>query len=136
MNNQTKNFIKILLSLFFAFIIVNNVGKRLFLNNTPKINQSYLLEVRNSLFAFLDDSQRFLASLLNPRYAVLQNKIKKYNSLPTSAMQSVGTGVYAKEDELNNITYIRITKDSEWEERTIIMDGKQVTIRIPKGSTF
>jgi hypothetical protein len=130
---------KIVFTLVLALILSAVFSNTIFLANTPRINTIFLAKLKNAPGDLLNGTTVFLSSLMRPNGTALtsqekQNIINSFNSLPVSTMKSIGTGVYAKEDKKNNTVYIKVNKDAQWEERILIIDGKQVKVRFPKGN--
>lgn len=126
---HTNTKIKLALILVFAFVSTHIISKTVFLANSPRINKQFLS-------ALINNSRTFFANLgKNTSLSDNQkNALQQIEKLPSTALNQVSSGVYAKEDKKNNVIYIRITKDAEWEERIIVMDGKEIKVRFPKGS--
>ena len=114
--------IKIIFVLIISFILAGFVSKNLFLANSPRINETFLANLK----AWPQD---LIASIVNRG----QPDYKKFENLPVTALKPVASGVYAGEEN-GNVVYIRVTKDAQYEERVINYEGKQITIRVPKGT--
>lgn len=126
--------IKLVAILGGAFILSNIFSRTVFLANTPHINTVFFAQLKDSPRQMIVGTQNFIASLTgNPTNPEVRT-LKQFLQLPDTALNTIGSGVYAKEDNLNNIYYIRVSPNSQYDERTIIMNGKTVTIRVPKGS--
>lgn len=133
MNNK-KYYFKVFGVLIFAFVIANMMSTTVFMAKTPRINKFFLAGLANLPNKLIAN----LASVNNGSKKidrVQQNQaVDQMKQLPASALNSVAPGVYAKDDENNNIIYIRITKDAQWEERTVNVDGREMKLRFPKGT--
>lgn len=124
MNKHKNTSTKIILALIVSFILTKLAVANIFLANTPVINKASIADKVNS-------TKYFFASLFTKSSNQDFASIEK---LPTSALKSLATGVYAKEDAQGDVVYIRVTKDMQWEEKVITYNGKQITIRVPKGT--
>lgn len=129
----SKKFL-IIFALFFSLIISGFLTNNVFIANSPTINKSFLTNLKYLPSDLFNNTQRFLASIFNPIDPQTKKKLDEFNKLPVSALNTIGKGVYAKEDRENNIVYIKVTKDAEWEEKEINFQGKIVKVRFPKGS--
>ncbi len=128
--------IKIISALVFSLVISSVLTQTIFFANTPMINKSFLAKIINFPSTVLESSRNFIASLIN-RSNISQNQataIQQFKQLPVTALKSVTKGIYAQEDKANNIIYVRVTKDVEYESRVFNVNGKQVTVHFPKGS--
>ena len=122
-----SNKVIILLALFFSLIISGFLANTVFIAGSPKINPDFFTNLINA-------PRQFVALIFNPMDQATKKKVDEFNKLPISALNSMGTGVYAKADKANNVVYIRVTKDAEWEEREINFQGKIMKVRFPKGT--
>ncbi len=126
--------VKIVLTIAMALILSSGLSNTIFLASTPRINKPSLAKLKNLPGTLVNNSANFLASLFNPRDKIIKEKIGQFSTLPVSSMQRIGTGVYAQEDKKDNVVYIRVTKDAQWDERQINFQGKIITVRFPKGT--
>lgn len=143
---------KIIFTIFIALIISWFFSQTIFLKGTPQIDPLFLTKLRvlpnllvnrsKELFTSTFDKNKSTGDSL-PKTEILVAKdnlqerslaFEKIKKLPDSSLQFMSKGVYAKEDKKTNIVYIRITKDAEWEEKTVTIDGKLTKIMIPKTS--
>jgi len=128
--------IKIILLVLISFILVRVASSTIFIANTPKINTFALARLKNMPILFLNDTKNLFASIFKKTAETtnssLKNNLKKMDQLPLNAYKIVTKGVYAKEDKETGIIDLRITKDLEFEERKMKINGKEVTIRFPK----
>lgn len=123
LKQRTK--LKIILTLFIAFLLTDILSKNIFLADTPKINKAFLANLKNS-------PGNFVAFLTNSR--TNQNAdFKKFENSPISALKPVAKGIYAGENSNGRIVYIRVAKDIEFEEREINYEGRKIKVRFPKG---
>jgi hypothetical protein len=106
--------LKIIIIMLFALVIVKTSSGTIFIANSPRINKA------------------FIASLITPQKETIT--VKEYRQLPDSALNRITAGVYAKEDKANNVIYIRVTDDVEYDERIIEVNGQQTRVRFPKGT--
>jgi len=125
MNDKIKIFGILALAFFFMRLLSGTV----FLSNSPRLNSSFFLALKNKTFNFL--ASLSVKSKVN---GTANAALKSLEQLPSSTLRSVGTGVYAKEDTSSDVIYIRIDKNAEWEEKIISLDGRQIKIRVPKGT--
>lgn len=134
--------IKILTILVTSIILSGLVNKAVFIANTPQINMVALLELKNSPLTIFDKSTRFMASFIkgnsgkntDPDAVYKTFKFDTFSQIPINQLNQVTKGVYAKEDKTNNIIYIRVAPDAQWEEKEITLDGKKALMRFPKGT--
>lgn len=128
--------IKLFIILIVAFIGTQVISKTIFLSNSPRLNPAFFIALRNAPFTLIDTTRNFLASLDQKQSVSNSQKtaFQKLEQLPVTALNKVGTGVYAQGDTANKVIYIKITKDAEWEEKTIIYNDKQIKVRFPKGT--
>lgn len=126
--------IKLLAIIGGAFILSSIVSKTVFLAGTPRINTLFFAQLRDTPRQVVVNTQNFIAALQgNPANSETRT-LQQFMQLPSTALNQIGTGVYAKEDNINNIIYIRVSPDAQFKEQTITMNGKTVTIRVPKGT--
>lgn len=107
MNNKIK--LKIFLALFLSFLASNILVKTVFIANSPIIDKDFVA----SLFIKRSNNNVILLS-------------KELDFIP------LAKGVYAKEDTSTNTVYIHVTKDVEFEERNVKIDGEALTVRFAK----
>lgn len=122
MNNLFQK-LKIIIVLLLALLLTNTLSKTVFLANTPRIDKAFFTNLKTL-------PNNFIASLSRKP----ANTIKKFESLPITALKPMTEGVYAAEDETGKIVYIRVTKDVEYEEKIINYEGKKIKVRFPKGT--
>lgn len=81
-------------------------------------------------------SSNFVASLMGKAILTVkqQEVLKELEKLPAESLNKIGTGVYAKDDIENNLVYIRVTENAEFEEKMSILNGKETRIAFPKGT--
>lgn len=122
--------VKIVLSLSIAFVVVGFVSKPFFLANTPRLNKDFIGRLVHipGLIAY-----RIQISLFGIPSKTYTPDFASIEKLPNSALIEISKGVFAKEEQ-GEIVYIRVTKDVEYEEMKVILDGKKTTIRVPKGT--
>lgn len=128
--------------LVLSLLLSGIINKTVFIANSPRINTMALLELKNSPQAIFEKSARFIASLVktspikntDTEVAYKTFNFDKFTQLPVNQLKQVTKGVYAKEDKVNNIVYIRVAPDAQWEEKQITVDGKIMIIRFPKGT--
>jgi len=120
--------VKIIGALIVSLLFVMFISKIVFVDNTPKVSVNFLANLRNAPLLVWES----LSSLGKTSSMKKEIALKKLRDLPDSSLNTIAQGVYAKEDTTNKVVYIRVTKDAQWEERQIMLDGKPTTIRIPK----
>lgn len=129
----SKRFL-IIFTLFFSLIVSGFLSNNVFIAKSPKVNKAFFANLRYLPLDIVNNTQQFLASIFNPMDQITKKKLDEFNKLPVSALNTIGKGVYAKEDRENNIVYIKVTKDAEWEEKEINFQGKIMKVRFPKGT--
>ena len=134
---KNKEIVKIILSMVIALVIAQLSTRTIFMANTPRINKIFIAKLIKLPQSVLKSTQEFIAKNSNkntvPSTASLNNNLPQ-NNIPVSAMKEVSKGIYAKEDTENNVFYIHITKDMEFEEKILNYNGKQIKLRFPKGT--
>jgi hypothetical protein len=140
-----NDIIKIFFSIILALIITQVSSRTIFMSNTPRINKSFIAKIIQLPGNILNNTKQFIASIsfkqpnnINSNTSINQSipvvTAKKINNLPLTAMQQLSKGVYAYRDTSDNILYIKVTKDMEYEERVLNYNGKQIKLRFPKGT--
>lgn len=139
--------LKILMIIVVALTISSISTKTIFLGATPRINKIFLARTISFPGIVVNKTQNYLASLFVPHptpsvstpeiaftqpQALQKTVLQQFQFLPTNALNKVAQGVYAKEDSETNTVYIRLTKDIQWETRTIDWNGKKIQALFPK----
>lgn len=136
MKKQITQKTKIFLAILISLVIVTLTSNVIFIANTPRLNKLFLTELINLPQTVVDNSKAFLTSLgLSQKEKNKNEAIKNLSNLPLSQLKPIAKGVYAKEDISNNIYYVRVTKDADFEERIIDYRGQKIKIRFPKRTT-
>jgi hypothetical protein len=80
-----------------------------------------------STFLYLVKIKGHFDSLLNQKktYAYL-------GKTPTFFMKQISKGIYAKEDKELGTIYIKISKDIQWEEKIINVNGQKILLKVSK----
>lgn len=130
-----KNHLKLLLIMLGAFVFSSVLSKTIFLASTPRINKVFIAKVINLPGTLMKNTNTFIANLGKPSLTVTQkSKLQEFERLPLTALKPVASGVYAKDDLQNNIVYIKMTSDMQFDEQVMTINGKQVKVRFPKGT--
>lgn len=130
-----KIYIKIFGAIVVALIFTQSLSTSVFIANTPQINTYFLSDT-------IQLAQNFMKNISNKSQTTAQKSdpkkqsesIEKFSNLPSSALNKMAPGVYAKEDIDNDVVYIRVDKDAEWDEQIVMVDGVEKKIRFPKGT--
>lgn len=125
--------LKIICSMVFALVITLISSRSIFMANTPRINKSFIVKVIALPGVIIHNTGQFIASI-NFNKKIPTSTVKKLQELPVSAMKKVSRETYAYYDTNNKIIYFRTTDYSNYEERTVTVNGEQVRIRFPKGT--
>lgn len=142
---------KITISILIGFILSLFLINTVFIASSPRINKLFFGQLKDASLSLVYQSQQlFTKRFLSQPIPTTQPQIvkkdpvhipqapsvvsEKLQKIPLSSLQPITKGVYATGDKAENIVYIRITEDVEFEEHVVNVDGKQVKIRFPKGS--
>lgn len=118
-----------------ALFLVVAVSNKVFLGNTPRISQGFITNLANFPNRIAMMGQNIIVFITQKSDPTARSKqlVQEWQKLPISALNTVGQGVYAKEDNASNTVYIRITKDAQYDSQVIQgSGGKQYTIYYPK----
>jgi len=145
-SNIVKDKIKIVIVLIVTFAFVRMATPQVFLSNTPKINGKTIAKIRTlpqivkssvlyysqKVLAMISPSKSYSSTDSKNNQNIMAETVKK---LPVASMLPVSKGVYASQDSSSKVVYIHLTKDAEnspYTERTVTINGEQVTFRFPK----
>lgn len=122
---------KIVLALFFGAVFASLISRSIFLAGSPRINKMFFQQ----FFAKKDLPQPTSLVQSTP----LREPTKSFPSsrldlttikqLPNTALRSVAKGIYAQEEN-DNIVYIRVTEDAEFEEKEVSYNNGKEVIKI------
>jgi len=128
---KIKRRIGIVISIFAALILVATVSPRLFIANSPQINQQFIAELR-----YIPSD--FIAMIQNPlqktpsQDEMLTNQIPDVNHPEGIQLQQIAKGVYASEPDESGKRFIKIDKGTGLEIREVTLeDGRTVKVYIP-----
>lgn len=129
--------IKVVIILIFSFIVTKAISNNIFLANSPRLNQQFLLSLKNLPLTLVSSTRNFIASLNQKQTSITDTQkttLQRFKQLPTTGLNQLSKGVYAEIDSQEKIVYIRVTGDAEWEERIVNYEGKRIKVRFPKGT--
>lgn len=124
--NKIKIGTKFILALALSFILVKTQTKKVFFGETPRINPSFI--------ASLKTIPHSIQNIQLAKKTKIDPELEKIEKLPLNEFNKLADGVYAREEKDNNTVYIRIEKEIEFEDRVINYNGKQITVKFPKGT--
>lgn len=135
----------IIMAMVVAFFLASISSSQIFITGTPRINPLFIAKLQNLPSAFTEKTTKFIALLrvtptpmnvaTNNSSAISaqdQKMIQNLDKLPVASLNLIATGIYAKEDKNSSTIYVRVTKDAQWEEKVIEIDGKKITLQFPK----
>lgn len=142
---------RIFIAIIVSFFLTSILSKTVFYANTPRINKMFIASIINLPNKLINNASNFIASLkpnnssnqTNTNQARIKQPVNNTRSIslvqsieqiPITTMTKIGKGVYAKEDKANNVYYLKLTEDTEWDEKEYIVNGEKVTIKFPKGT--
>ena len=124
--NKIKIGTKFILALILSFILVKTQTKKVFFGETPRINPNFIASIKNIPYS--------IQNIQLAKKAKIDPELEKIEKLPLSEFNKIADGVYAKEDRENNTVYIRVEENIEFEDKIINYNGKQITVKFPKGT--
>jgi hypothetical protein len=128
MNNLfNKIRLKILLALFLSFFLVKNFAPEIFLANTPIINPTFLVKIKNLPSNTIQSTRKLIAQISN-LFNKKESQIAEYNKVdipPGVIFKPVTKKVSAGEDKKTGKVYIKIEPGAKYRiVGTIEIDGK------------
>lgn len=128
---KTKQRIGMIISMAIALVAVSTISPRLFVANSPQINQQFIAELR-----YIPND--LIARVQNPfqkpqtQDELLTNQIPKVTHPDGVQLQQIAKGVYASEPDNNGKRFIKIDKGTKLEIREVTLDdGRTVKVYIP-----
>lgn len=139
MKTNNSFYLKIFLSLAIAFVLANVSSNTVFFGQTPRFNEGFIAKLINLPADILNSTKNFIVSIgqnTSQNQDMKQSEVLlQYSQLPDNLLKQVASGVYAKEDQINNVLYMRVSKDAQYEPKKIIDEnGQEITVLFPKGS--
>ncbi len=122
---QRPFYLKILVALGIGYFIASILTKNVFIVNSPRLRQNLGQYLLAQLTGVINNSGSFLANVVGGRKTPEQ-------ALGNVPLQQVAKGVYAKNGNGYSYTIIK-ENEVEWVVYKTILNGKQITIKIPKG---
>lgn len=125
--------LKIGLALFIGLVLTNFLSRSVFIANSPAINKAFISGLQMLPQNLFNSSTKQQAQPVAKKTVPSETPTSfSFENLPVSALKFLGKGIYAKEKN-NNVVYIRVTKDVEFEEKDITYNGKVIKVMFPKG---
>lgn len=129
--------VKILLIIIISFLLTHGLINNAFFSTTPRINKSFFVsliqEPINFVYGIGNVIVKYAFSNKKPVLSQTQQQvIQKLQNLPISTMQKVSKNSYAYTDNNTGINYIRLTSKNEYLQKSVLINGQQVNIQIPK----
>jgi len=128
---KTKRRIGILVSMLAAFGLISIVTPRLFIADSPEINQQFIAELKYI-------PQDFIAMIRSPlnrsesQDEILTKQIPEVTHPEGIQLNPIAKGVYASERDASGKQYIKIDKGTKLEIREVTLsDGRTVKVYVP-----
>lgn len=133
-----KSKIKIILVLTLAFGVSQLIGRTIFVADSPLIRRNlgqYIATNISSMMVKVDLSFLSLNFLKggSQKNVVTQPAANQRNNQQSIHLKQVSKGIYAAEDNQGKIKKVEYRLDEiDWVEYTFTVNGRQVTIKMPK----
>lgn len=132
-----KTTMKLLVVLAVAFVLTTQLSPHVFPNNTPALRPNLRTYIAYRVETIWNSTSSFIASIFQKNETTMianyQEELKKkQDKLVNVALKKLSQGVYAK-DEGNTHSLVEVELDEiTFIEHTFTINGKTITIRVPK----
>lgn len=123
--------------MFASFVVTGFVSNTVFIANSPAVNTNFTNTIAQNINQLFGNSSSFFAFLnARPQVSVPLQANDQYNAIMSQTgsipFTQVAKGIYAKETSTAKVVQVRVN-EVNWEVHTYVVNGKTITLRIPKG---